>query len=198
MSKANTKSRFSDTHKPETDDDRIDRCEQRVMTKYPANRERVVEFCRIYASINDIDKAANQMRWRNAKLKEMAKRIIDDPLCQAFIDALREAEILEVDRLARNAGTPIGNLAVQATRTDILTADDKRVLLARFARFAADTMGPQDIRNAISALAELNRMDGDLAAIKQEVSGTMKHEYADHDDEQLDAEIERLQKQLSH
>lgn len=178
------------------DRDTIQKAQNRLRAAYSRLRiDGILVFCEVYARTNSIAEAGKAAGWK-ATIEKRGKELLDDPLCMDLIDTYRESLATKYDRLAMNAGKNIGDITVSGTRTDLLAADEKRVLLAKFARLAGQTMDPKDITNAIKSLAELNKMDGDLAAIKQEV--TSKIEYADHSDEQLDAEIERLHKQLTH
>lgn len=176
---------------------RLERAESRVKASRadPRTAEKVLKFCKAYSQNNDIAESAKEAGCKT-RIESFGKAILDDLLCQHLIDCYREKWAIDNDRLAMNAGIDIGNISAQATRKDIITAEDKRVLLSKFARLAGDTMDAKDIRNAISSISEMNKMDGDLAPTKSETKGTVEHKYESLSDDELNRKIAELERQL--
>lgn len=163
-------------------------------TLRPEMVDKILMFCRSYAESNDLIEAGKRAGWKSG-LEKRGKAVLDNPLCEDLINIYREEWAATHDRLALSQGINIGDLQVLATRTDILNAEDKRIMLSSIARNACDLA---EFRAAIAAINELNKMDGDLAPAKTEVKGKLEHahSYADHTDEQLEAAILDIEKEL--
>lgn len=102
----------------------------------------------------------------------------------ARVQASRLRKLPEINELIRL-------LQEQVKEQAILTALDKRYLLAQIAQSAYKMC---EFSPAVSAISELNRMDGDHAPTQHKVKGAIRHshEVEKLTDEQLDSSIERL------
>ena len=172
-------------------EDLIEKAKSRIRKKHTHGQkaDKAIRYAEAYAMTNNSPEAAKVVGCS----RQYARSLLDDPLVEDLVNLYREREFTAIDAAAIRGGKNIGQLDAMATRDDILCAQAKRILLSRIARGAVD-LG--EFKSAISAVAELNKMDGDLAPTKSQVDAKVQHEHdlSGLSATEIDAEIAKLQK----